>query len=101
MSSMYTFLVITHVATMIISMALMSGAIGLGIFGKQLAVKVASVGMGATIVGFATGLLLMLDTPLTLKCAMLTSYLLAVTLVYWYGYGHGRLEHAHFVRQAQ
>lgn len=86
---------------MIISMALMSGAIGLGIFGKQLAVKVASIGMSATLVGFASGLLLMLDAPLTLKCAMLASYLVAVTAVYWYGYGFGRSERARFVRHAR
>lgn len=95
---MHTFLIIFHVTTMLASMALMSGAIGLGVFGKQLAVNVASVGMGSTIVGFVSGLLLMLDTPLTMKCAMLTSYLVAVTAVYWYGYGFGRVRYARFVR---
>lgn len=98
---MYTFLVVTHVTTMIASMAFMSGAIGLGIFGKRIAVKVASVSMGTTLVGFGTGLLLTLDSPLTLKCAMLTSYLLAVSVVYWYGYGLGRIERARFVRAAK
>lgn len=97
-SAMYTLLVAIHVCAMITSMLLMSGAIGLGIFGKQLAVKIASVGMGATIVGFASGLLLMIASPLTLKCAILTSYLVVVTAVYWYGYGFGRLSQAHFVR---
>lgn len=95
---MHTFLIITHVATMIASMLLMSGAIGLGIFGRESAIKVASAAMGATVVGFATGLFLMIDSPLTVKCALLTSYLVAVTAAYWYGYGLGRIEYARFVR---
>lgn len=98
---MYTFIVITHVSTMIASMALMSSAIGLGVFGKKAAVNIASAGAGATVIGFVSGLQLMLDSPLTLKCAMLTSYLLAVSVVYWYGYGLGRIERARFVRAAK
>ncbi len=95
---MYTLIVITHITTMIASVAFMLGAVGLGVFGKQLAVKVASVGMGATVVGFATGLLLMIESPLTLKCALLTSYLVAVTAFYWYGYRHRHGNAARFVR---
>lgn len=83
---------------MVVSMALMSGAIGLGIFGKQSAVKLASYGMSATVVGFVSGLLLMLAAPLTLKCAMLTSYLLAVSALYYVGYGAGNIAKARFVR---
>ncbi|QHN42757.1 hypothetical protein GII36_02725 [Candidatus Mycosynbacter amalyticus] len=96
---MHTFLVILHVTTMVASMTLMSGAIGLGIFGKRQAVRAASYGMGATLVGFGSGLLLMLAAPLTLKCAMLTSYLLAVSVLYYAGYGAGNVAKARFVRQ--
>lgn len=96
---MHTFLVIIHITTMIASMVLMSGAIGLGLMGKNAAVKCASYGMGATIVGFGSGLLLMFAAPLTLKCAVLTSYLAAVSVLYYVGYGAGNVANARFVRQ--
>ena len=97
---MYTILLITHIATMILSMSLMSGAIGLGILGKDTAVRAASLGMVATTVGAITGVILLLFAPILSACIALTAYLAAVTSLYIFGFGSGLSENARFIRRS-
>jgi len=96
---MYEFTLILHIITMIGSMALMSGAVGLGLLGKTAAVQTATAGMCTTVVGFMTGMGLMIGAPLSMKCAMLTAYVIAVGTLYYVGYGFGNVTKARFVRQ--
>lgn len=96
---MYETIVILHVSSMIASMALMSGAVGAGLLGKKSAVTVASLGVYSTVVGFMTGVGLLLDAPLSMQCATLTAYLVGVLVLYYVGYGFGDVSKARFVRQ--
>lgn len=95
---MYIFLVSLHVIAMVLSISLMSGALVLGLLGKNLAVRVASFGAFATFVGFISGALLMIGTPLDFKCVMLTTYVIGVSVLYYFGYGFGDSTHARLVR---
>lgn len=95
---MYITLVLIHIVTMLLSMALMSSALIAGLLGREVAVRLATVGMAATVIGFVTGLLLMLDSPLTFKCAALTAYVAGVTLLHYFGYGFGDIKKARLVR---
>lgn len=95
---MHEFIIVPHIVTMVASMALMTGALTLGFFGKKIAVKAATAGMILTILGFITGIILMADAPLSLQCAKLTAYVAAVTILYRFGYGFGDIKKARFVR---
>lgn len=97
---MHTVLVTFHIVTMVASMAFMSGALLLGVAGKTVATRVATAGMSATLLGFASGLLLTLDAPLTIKCAGLTAYALGVSILYYAGFGLGNSEKARLVRSS-
>ena len=95
---MYTILLVTHIVMMIASMGLMSGAIVLGLFGKHSAVTTATVGEIATVMGGLTGTLLLLGAPLSIQCALLAAYLIAITALYVFGFGMGHADDARFVR---
>lgn len=95
---MYVTLVLIHVVTMILSMALMSSALIAGLLGQQVAVRLANIGMTATVIGFVTGLCLMFDSPLTFKCAALTAYVAGVGFLHYFGYGFGDIKKARLVR---
>lgn len=96
---MHTTLLTVHIISMIASMIVMSGAVLVALLGKRVAIEMASVGMVATFLGFASGLAMILDTPLSIQCAGLTAYLLAVTVLYHVGFGFGRIEKARLVKQ--
>lgn len=96
---MYELTLILHIIAMIGSVALMSGAISLGLLGKTAAVKTATAGMCATLVGFLSGVALLIGAPLSMKCAMLTAYVLSMAALYYVGYGFGDVKKARFVRQ--
>lgn len=95
---MYITLVLIHVVTMILSMVLMSSAFVAGLLGRRTAVRLANVGMATTVIGFVTGLCLMLDSPLTFKCAVLTVYVVGVGLLHYFGYGFGDIKKTRLVR---
>ncbi len=97
---MYTILVIIHVTFMIASMVLMTGAVGMGLLGKDLAARAATTGFGATIIGSISGAVLLFDSVLSIECAMLTAYLISVTLLYRYGFAFGDATRARLIRQA-
>lgn len=86
---------------MILSLVLMSAALGLGVFGKKTAVVVATLGEAVTIVGALSGVLLLLNTPLSIQCALLTAYVAAMTSLYVFGFGMGNAEEARFVRSTE
>lgn len=96
---MFELVVIVHVTAMITSLALMSSAVVMGLFGKNAAVTVATLSMVVTVLGFITGIGLLLDAPLSIKCATLTAYLVGVTVLYHVGYGFGNVQKARFVRR--
>ncbi len=97
---MHTTLLVVHIVGMIASLCLMSSAVLLGLNGKALAVRLASVGMGITIVGGISGIALLFSAPLSLKCALLTAYLLAMTALYIFGFGSGRVAKARLIRHS-
>ena len=96
---MYEIAVLIHVASMISSLVLMGGALVLGFAGKKAAMHSASFGMYATLIGFISGVGLLLDAPLSLQCATLTAYLVGVSVLYYVGYGFGNADKARFIRQ--
>ena len=98
MDYMYGIIVFVHVVSMITSMMLMSGAVGLGIFGKKVAMRAASFGMYATAVGTVSGIGLLLDNPLSMQCAVLTAYVAGVSALYYVGFGFGVVAKARLVR---
>jgi ABC-type uncharacterized transport system ATPase subunit len=96
---MHTLLVVTHVISMILSMGLMAGAIGLGLFGKNAAAKTATVAYILSVAGFTSGLILLMGAPLTIECALLAGYLAIATVLYRYGFALGNPADARFIRQ--
>lgn len=85
---------------MVLSIGLMTSAVGMGLFGKAAAAKVATVGFGATVLGLVSGLLVLFDSILSLQCAMLTVYLVGVTALYRYGFAFGNASRARLIRQS-
>lgn len=53
---MYGIIVFVHVVAMVSSMALMSGAVGLGFLGKKIALRSATLGAYATVIGTISGI---------------------------------------------
>lgn len=96
---MHTTLILIHVGTMIASLVLMGSALGLGLFGKSVAVRFAGVGFIASIAGFISGGALLFGATLSLQCGLLASYLVAMTVLYHVGFGFGDIARARFVRQ--
>ena len=97
---MLTFVLVTHIITMIASMGLMGGAIVLGIFGKRSAATTATIGMVITLFGVMAGAILLLGAPLSIQCAILTAYLLAATGLYVFGFGMGHADDARLIRSS-
>lgn len=97
---MHTFVLITHIITMVASLALMGGALGLGLFGRRSAAATATVGMIVTLIGVLSGGILLLGAPLSIECAILTAYLLAATGLYVFGFGMGQADEARFIRSS-
>lgn len=95
---MHTSIVIVHVTSMILSMGLMVGAIGLGLFGKAIAAKMATIGFAASILGFISGGVLLFGSVLSIECALLTSYLIGVTVLYHLGFAFGDAKNARLIR---
>lgn len=93
-------IILIHVGSMITSLLLMSGAVGLGLARKSVAMHAASFGMYATVIGTISGVGLLLDTPLSLQCAMLTAYLIGVSVLYYVGFGFGNMAKARLIRHA-
>lgn len=97
---MHTVFIVIHVTAMITSLTLMSVAVALGLFGKRLAAVVATGGTIATIVGGATGMTLLFEAPLSVECALLTAYLLAIAAVYIFGFAMGDADRARLIRSS-
>lgn len=77
----------------------MSGAVGMGLFGKKVAMRIAAYGMYATTAGAVSGIVLLFDNPLSMQCAVLTAYLVGISALYYVGFGFGVLANARLVRQ--
>lgn len=97
---MYTILLVIHILGMIASVGLMSGALLLGVSGNRDAARIASAGMGATVVGGFAGMILLLLAPLTMKCVILTAYLFGVAALYRFGFAMGKADRARLIRRA-
>lgn len=95
---MYTIILITHIVMMVSSLVLMSGAIGMALFGKKSAAHVATAGQAVTSVGAIAGVLLLVGAPLSFQCAALTAYLILTTTLYIFGFGAGDIRHARLFR---
>jgi len=97
---MHTLLVTLHVIAMIASLALMSSAVLLGLFGKHAAAATATIGMVVTAAGTFAGGLLLLGAPLSIQCALLTGYLAAVSALYVFGFAMGNAKEARLIRSS-
>ena len=99
--NMHTFIILLHVSMMIISLVLMSAALGMGVFGKKSAAVVATISEVATVIGALSGTVLLLGAPLSVQCALLTMYVIAMTSIYWFGFAMGNADEARFIRSAE
>lgn len=97
---MYTTLLLIHVIAMIASIGLITASVIVGIFGKRIAARIATISVGATAVGGLTGMALLLSAPLSIKCAVLTAYLLGAVSVYVYGFAMGDADKARLIRRS-
>ena len=97
---MYTILLAAHIASMVLSLGLMSGAIAWGLRGKNSAARIATLGMIATAVGAVSGSILLIFAPLLSECLILTAYLSVVTSLYIFGFGGGFAEDARLIRRS-
>lgn len=97
---MHSLLVTFHVVSMILSMGLMIGAVAAGLSGKTSAARIATAGFSATVIGLVSGSLLLLDSILSIQCAMLTFYLVGVTALYRYGFAFGDVSRARLIRRS-
>jgi len=95
---MHTTFVIIHISAMIASMVLMVSAVGFGLSGKHIAARIATIGYVTTVGGIAIGGILLLGAPLSIQCALLTAYLLSVTVLYHFGFAFGDAENARLIR---
>lgn len=95
---MHTLLIIFHVIAMISSIALMSSAVVVGLFGKKQAATLASYGMIATALGAISGAALLLLAPLSFECVVLTAYIAGMTVLYIFGFAMGSADEARLIR---
>ena len=91
-------LLIIHIASMSLSLLLMSSAVLLALASMRRSVSIASLGFIATCTGTVTGLTLLLEHPLLLQCMALTIYLAMTAVVYGYGFGWGRETRARLLK---
>ena len=93
-------LISIHIFAMIMSLIGMSSALLLGAAGNKIAAKLASWGMIFTAIGSVVGGILLLEAPLSLRCALLTVYAAVVTSIYVFGFARGSAENARLIRRA-
>lgn len=96
---MHSFLVLSHVIAMIASLGLMTAALLIGLFGSKVAANFSTISIYATAIGGLSGALLLFDKPLTIQCAILTSYLIVMAAIYAMGFARGDAENARFIRR--
>jgi membrane protein implicated in regulation of membrane protease activity len=82
------------------SILLMITALSLGLFGLKAASHIATGGTVATAVGGMTGFMLLLDYPLSVKCVLLSIYVLGVAMLYVYGFGAGKSDSSRLIRHS-
>lgn len=82
-------MLVVHICMMSVSVMAMSLAL-MGVFFKaSQAVVAAKIGMATTLVGAISGAYLLLAHPVMHECLVLTSYLVAVTVLYRFVFGMG------------
>lgn len=89
-----------HILAMMLSLALMAGAVVFGLAGKRFAASLSSYGMIATAIGGLSGGLLLLSAPLPLQCVELSLYLVAMTALYVFGFAMGDADDARLIRSS-
>lgn len=97
---MHTLLITIHVFAMITSLSVMGSAIITGLSGRAVAAKLASWSMLLTFIGSSTGVVLLLQAPLTMRCALLTVYVIAMASLFVFGFSKGSAEQARFIRRS-
>lgn len=96
---MNSLILLFHIAAMIISLVAMSMALGGVLLGNGAAVSFAKAGVIATVSGAAAGAYLLVLHPAALQCVILTSYLVAVGLLYRYLFAMGNVSRCSWVRE--
>jgi hypothetical protein len=86
---MHSTILIFHIAAMILSLVLMTGATAALFANTSIAAKLARGGVVATVTGVGAGFALLLSSPLGIECLALSAYLAAVMVAYRYAFGMG------------
>ncbi len=79
-----TTLLFIHVAMMTISLIVTTGALTFTVFKKHISKALLRSNLFVTITGLLTGVALLNAQTLTMRCIMLTSYLIAFSIAYKY-----------------
>lgn len=87
-----------HIVAMVLSLALMGGAVVLGLAGKRFAAMLSSYGMIMAAIGGLSGGVLLLAAPLPIQCVELSLYLVAMTALYVFGFAMGDADDARLIR---
>lgn len=95
-----TSIIIIHSIAMAASLTLMGAAVGLGIFGKKSAATLATGSVAVTFIGGVSGFALLLSAPLSVECAALTAYLVAIATLYVSGFAMGDARSARLIRSS-
>lgn len=96
---MNSLILVFHIGAMIVSLAAMSMALGGVLLGHKSALTFAKFGVVSTVVGAAAGTYLLVLHPAAMQCVILTTYLVAVGLLYRYLFAMGDLTKCAWVRQ--
>lgn len=99
MGSMNSLILLFHIAAMIISLTTMGMALGGVLFGHKSAVTFAKFGVVTTVLGAGAGTYLLMLHPAAIQCVVLTSYLVAVGLLYRYVFAMGDVAKCVWIRQ--
>ncbi len=95
---MLSLLLSVHIFCMVGSLGLMMCAGVLALCKVRASVTVATLSMVFTAIGSVSGGILLLFAPLSIKCVLLTMYLIVMLMVYRYGFGMGDAKKAKLLR---
>lgn len=79
---MHTLLLSIHIVLMIISILVTVGSLIVTAWGHPVRTAIMRSNVIVTVSGLGSGAVLLLTTPLGVRCLMLTSYLIAFTIAY-------------------
>ncbi len=94
---MHTTLLVLHIIGMTTSLVLMAGALLFVLMHQKIAVYMATSAASATGLGGLSGAILLMSTPLSPMCIMLTAYLIGFGLLYGFVFHFGRIQNCAWI----